>query len=157
VDARRGLRFEYVGFDLEPELNRVVCRYRLDDRDFREVIGFPGGGDWSQPAVLEAARLLFLLTGVSYYKAGAPALIDLGATALTDTERRFLRQYYLEGLGEFGYRNQLDLSDLRIEAPTRKPSGPVGYHSVEGRPLVPFGGGVDSIVSVELIRKRADD
>ena len=35
VDSRRGLRFEYVGFDLEPDLNRVVCRYRLDQRDFQ--------------------------------------------------------------------------------------------------------------------------
>jgi UDP-N-acetyl-alpha-D-muramoyl-L-alanyl-L-glutamate epimerase len=102
VDSRRGLRFEYVGFDLEPDENRVVCRYRLDDRDFREVISFPGGGDWSQPAVEEAARLLFLLTGVSYYKAGAPPVIDLGGTPLTATEQRFLRKYYLEGLGEFG-------------------------------------------------------
>src|SRR5687767_12580490 len=91
VDARRGLRFEYVGFDCEPEANRVVCRYRLvgpvadatpekseTSWDFQEVITFPGGGDWSQPAVTAAARLLFLLTGVSYYKAGAPPVIDLG-------------------------------------------------------------------------------
>jgi hypothetical protein len=157
VDSRRGLRFEYVGFDLEPDRNRVVCRYRLDERDFREVISFPGGGDWSQPAVREAARLLFLLTGVSYYKAGAPPVIDLGDTALTATEQRFLRQYYLEGLGEFSYRNDLDLSDLKIEAPTLVRAHPVGYQPADGRPLVPFGGGVDSIVSVELIRGQADD
>jgi hypothetical protein len=157
VDSRRGLRFEYVGFDLEPDLNRVVCRYRLDQRDFREVISFPAGGDWSQPAVEAAARLLFLLTGVSYYKAGAPPVIDLGGTALTATEQRFLRQYYLEGLGEFAYRNDLDLSDLKIEATTLVRERPAGYHPADGRPLVPFGGGVDSIVSVELIRKQADD
>jgi len=157
VDARRGQRFEYVGFDLEPDQNRVVCRYRLDERDFREVISFPGGGDWSQPAVAEAARLLFLLTGVSYYKAGAPPVIDLGRTALTGTELRWLREYYLEGLGEFGYRNGLDLSDLKIEAPVLVREAPVGYRPADRRPLVPFGGGVDSIVSVELIRKRADD
>jgi UDP-N-acetyl-alpha-D-muramoyl-L-alanyl-L-glutamate epimerase len=176
VDARRGLRFEYVGFDCEPEANRVVCRYRLvgpvaqaspdasatpdttvTSWDFCEVITFPGGGDWSQPAVTQAARLLFLLTGVSYYKAGAPPVIDLGTTALTATELGFLREYYLEGLGEFGYRNNLDLSDLTIEAPTLVRTAPAGYQPSDGRPLVPFGGGVDSIVSVELIRKRADD
>ncbi len=157
VDSRRGLRFEYVGYDLEPEQNRVVCRYRLDGRDFREVIAFPDGGDWSQPAVTEAARLLFLLTAVSYYKAGAPPVIDLGDTALTATELRFLRMFYLEGLGEFSYRNDLDLSDLKIEAPTLVREGPAGYSPTEGRPLIPFGGGVDSIVSVELIRQGSDD
>jgi hypothetical protein len=161
MDARRGRRFEYVGFQLEPEHNRVVCRYRLDgpevSTEFGEVISFPGGGDWSQPAVAEAARLLFLLTGVSYYKAGAPPVIDLGTTALTDVELRFLREYYLEGLGEFGYRNDLDLSDLEIVAPRLVRAGPVEYTCVDGRPLIPFGGGVDSIVSVELIRKLAGD
>jgi hypothetical protein len=157
TDSRRGRRFEYAGFDLEPERNRVVCRYRLDGREFREVISFPGGGDWSQPAVAAAARLLFLLTGVSYYKAGAPAVIDMGTTALTGTERRFLREFYLEGLGEYAYRNGLDLSDLRIEGPELVRDGPVGYTGGDGRALIPFGGGVDSIVTVELIRKRADD
>lgn len=164
VDARRALRFEYVGFDLDPDLNRVTCHYRLEGlagsdsiRDFHEVISFPGGGDWTQPAVAEAARLLFLLTGVSYYKAAAPALIDLGTTALTATELLFLRAYYLEGLGEFGYRNGLDLSDLKFETQTLERPGPVGYRPTDGRPLIPFGGGVDSIVSVELIRKRVDD
>jgi hypothetical protein len=101
--------------------------------------------------------LLFLLTGVSYYKAGAPPVVDLGATALTATELTWLREFYLEGLGEYGYRNQLDLSDLQIVAPTLVRDGPVGYAATDGRPLVPFGGGIDSIVSVELIRKQADD
>jgi UDP-N-acetyl-alpha-D-muramoyl-L-alanyl-L-glutamate epimerase len=157
VDAMRARRFEYVGFDLEPQNDRVVCRYRLDDRDFREIVAFPGGGDWARPAVPAAARLLFLLTGVSYYKAGAPPVIDLGPTALTATERAFLREFYLEGLGEFAYRNQLDLSDLQIVAPVKQPESPVAYRPEPGRPLVPFGGGVDSIVSVELIRPRSDD
>jgi len=164
LDPRRGLRFEYVDFVLEPEHDQVTCRYRLvgtestteSRTEFREVISFPAGGDWSQPAVVEAARLLFLLAGVSYYKAGAPPLVDLGTTALTGTEVSFLRAYFLQGLGEFGYRNDLDLSDLQIVAPTLVRSGPVDYRPVDGRPLIPFGGGVDSIVSVELVRGLTD-
>ena len=56
---------------------------------------------------------------MSYYKTAAPAVIDLGDTAVTDTERAFLRSFYLDGLAEFGYRNGLDLSGLRIEGPSR--------------------------------------
>ena len=115
MTAARAAVFTYAGFDVDAAGNRVVCRYRLDGREFREEIGFPGGGDWTQPAVVEAARLLYLLAGVSYYKAGAPPVIDLGDTAVTETERAFLRGYYLDGLGEFAYRNGLDLSGLRID------------------------------------------
>ncbi|WP_298797611.1 hypothetical protein [uncultured Pseudonocardia sp.] len=153
----RAGRFTYVGFDVEPELDRVTCRYRLDEREFREEITFPGGGDWAQPAVVEAARLLFLLSGVSYYKAGAPPVIDLGDTAVTPLERSFLLSYHLDGLGEFAHRNGLDISDLRIEGPTLTRPAPTPYTPKPGRPLIPFGGGLDSIVTVELVRPRGDD
>jgi UDP-N-acetyl-alpha-D-muramoyl-L-alanyl-L-glutamate epimerase len=149
--------FTYVGFDLDPPRNAVVCRYRLDDRDFREEFTFPGGGDWAQPAVAEAARLLFLLAGVSYYKAGAPPVIDLGSTAVTATERAFLRGYYVDGLGEFAHRNDLDLTGVEIVGPELHRPAPVRYEPAAGRPLIPFGGGLDSIVSVELVRAGAPD
>jgi hypothetical protein len=154
---RRGEVFQYLGYDLDPTHNRLVCRYRLDGRDFREDITFPGGGDWRAPAVAESARLVFLLAAVSYYKAGAPPVIDLGDTAVTDAERAFLREFYLEGLGEYAYKNRLDLSDLTLTGPRLDRAAPVEYAPEAGRPLVPFGGGMDSIVSVELIRPRAKD
>ena len=49
-----------------------------------------------------AARLVFLLSGVSYYKTAAPRAIDFGETgALTGTEEAFLHEFYLQGLAEF--------------------------------------------------------
>jgi hypothetical protein len=156
-EPQRAERFTYVGFEIEPEADRVVCRYRLDEQDFAEVVGFPGGGDWSSPAVTEAARLLFLLTGVSYYKAGAPPVVDLGETALTATELEFLRDFYLDGLGEFAYRNGIDLRGLEFVAQPLKRNHTAEYQPRQKSPLVPFGGGVDSIVSVELIRPFAEN
>jgi hypothetical protein len=153
----RAAVFSYVGYDVDPAAGQLVCRYRLDGTDFREEFTFPAGGDWAQPAADAAARLLFLLAGVSYYKAGAPPVIDLGTTAVTDRERAFLREFYLEGLGEFAYHLRLDLSDLRIVGPTLERAAPVPYDAAAGRPLVPFGGGMDSIVSVELLRPRVED
>jgi hypothetical protein len=149
--------FRYDGYRLDPPRNTLTCHYSLGARRFTEQVSFPGGGAWPAPAVDAAARLVFLLAGVSYYKTAAPGVIDLGDTAVTDAERAFLASFYLEGLGEFGYRNGLDLSGLRIEGP-RRPEPPGGPGSVPpvpgGRPLVPFGGGIDSIVTVELVRQH---
>ena len=113
-----------------------------------------------------AARLVFLLAGVSYYKTAAPPVIDLGGTALTETELAFLREFYLQGLGEFAYRNALDLSGIVLVSGTTAPEPPRSrgsrppYPPAPGRPkgraLVPFGGGIDSIVVVERIRRLAD-
>lgn len=152
--------FRYAGYRLLPQERRLVCDYSLGPWRFREEFRFPGADrpdGWAEPAADAAARLVFLLAGISYYKTHAPAVVDLGDTALTDAERDFLRSYYLDGLGEFGYRNGLDLSGLRIDGPTLARRQPAGYEPQPGRPLIPFGGGVDSITTVELIRDRAGD
>ncbi len=81
-------RFAYDDFRINAAANQLICTYRLDEWEFTETVALPNGGDWSQPAVRQAARLVFLLAGVSYYKAGAPPVIDLGRHAVTDTEVR---------------------------------------------------------------------
>jgi UDP-N-acetyl-alpha-D-muramoyl-L-alanyl-L-glutamate epimerase len=156
---QRGEVFRYESFAVDPGQGLLTCRYSLDGRDFSERVTLSLGPRWDTPAARAAARLVFLLAGVSYYKTAAPPVIDLGDTALTDLERAFLRDFYLQGLGEFAYRNALDLTDLRIDAavrPIQPIPGSVGHTAAAPRALVPFGGGIDSIVSVEHVRRRAD-
>ncbi|MEP7022895.1 MAG: endonuclease domain-containing protein [Actinomycetota bacterium] len=171
--------FQYLGFDLDPAAGMLTCRYSTGERSFAERVSFAADGRWAAPETLAAARLVFLLAGVSYYKTTAPSVIDLGSTAVTDAERDFLRSFYLDGLGEFAYRNELDLSGLRIEGPAAGGPGAGGLLDARGllgagaggagaggaaagdaaeprRPLVPFGGGIDSIVTVEAVRRHTD-
>lgn len=160
--------FEYVGYQVHPESSRLVCRYRIGAEEFVEEFGFPAGGDWGSDAAAEAVRWLFLLAGVSYYKTSAPAVIDLGDVPVSDEDRAFLRDYYLHGLGEFAYRlgehhpdafpDGLDLSDLTLvggRTSTRPATPPAPRTGL--RPLIPFGGGLDSIVSVAMLAGRVDD
>jgi len=164
--------FRYEGFATDSERGLLTCRYSLDGREFTERVSLAPGPAWDDAAAQAAARIVYLLAGVSYYKAGAPPVIDLGDTALTERELAFLREFYRSGLGEYAYRNGLDLSDLRIEAPT-VPAGSAGPAAPTGpgsdapapadeaprglRPLIPFGGGIDSIVTVEGVRARTGD
>ena len=173
--ARRGQEFRYESYRLDPASGLLSCRYSLDGQAFEERVTFSSPGPvprWDSPAVAAAARLIFLLAGVSYYKTAAPPVISMGGTALTPRERAFLRAFYLDGLGEFGYRNGIDLSGLRIEGPEAEQipaagtgpagTGPAGPGPAQPpaagtrRALVPFGGGIDSIVTVELVRDHAD-
>jgi hypothetical protein len=102
-------------------------------------------------------RILFLMAGVSYYKATAAPIIDLGELVTTQAEREFLTGYYINGLGEFAYRNGLNLSALVVDGPDAPTSPPVRYEPKPGRPLIPFGGGIDSIVTVKAITNRHTD
>ncbi len=155
----RGSAFRYAGFGIDAERGVLSCRYELDGREFTERVTLPAGPRWHTEAARAAARLVFLLAGVSYYKTAAPPVVDFGETALTDAEHAFLREFYLQGLGEFAYRHALDLSSLRFEARRASPAGthpPLGSPLGQRRVLVPFGGGIDSIVTVERVRRRAD-
>ena len=155
---RRGTVFRYESYEIDAGAGLLSCRYSVDGLRFEERFTLNPDGRWDAPAVRAAARLVFLLAGVSYYKTAAPPVIDLGATAVTDTERAFLREYYLQGLGEFAYQNKIDLTPLRIEGPVAPAPGRSAAAPAPGQPraLVPFGGGIDSIVTVEQVRQRAD-
>jgi hypothetical protein len=154
----RGSVFRYENWAADEQLGILTCRYSLDGREFTERVTLAPGPRWHTEAARAAARLVFLLAGVSYYKTAAPPVIDLGPTALTEAELAFLREFYLQGLGEFAYRNTLDLTPLRIEARLADEQAPgrPAPQQPQQRALVPFGGGIDSIVVVERVRRLAD-
>ncbi len=155
----RGRVFRYGDWAVDAERGVLSCGYSVDGREFTERVALAPGPRWHTEAARAAARLVFLLAGVSYYKTAAPPVIDLGQTALTEAELAFLREFYLQGLGEFAYRNALDLTSLRIEARQADATHNVGPQEPTGqaqRALVPFGGGIDSIVVVERVRRLAD-
>jgi hypothetical protein len=157
VDHRQpqSTRFRYAGFAIDEQRGEVACRYLLDDRPFVERIAVAGPGEWGSPGVAEAARLVYLLAGVSYYKAGAPPVIELADTPVREGEVDFLRDFYRFGLGEFAYRNGLRVAPALTGG---RPAGaPAAGRADPERPLVPFGGGIDSIVTVEWVRRVARD
>ncbi len=151
--------FRYVDADFDRARGRLRCRYALDDVAFEELVTFEGTGARRDADGLDVAiRLVFLLAGISYYKAAAPSRVAV-PSGLQPTERALLEAFYLDGLGEFAFRNGLDLRGLTFDAPHREPAGPfeVSLAPASQRPLIPFGGGIDSIVTVEGVRPNATD
>ena len=149
--------FRYRDYAADADRGVLTCRYELNGREFTERVTLSPGEQWHTQEARAAARLVFLLSGVSYYKTAAPPVIDLGETTLTQAEEAFLREFYLQGLAEFAYRNHLDLTSLSLQA-QRAPDQAATPPTPPGplRALVPFGGGIDSIVTVEQVRRRAD-
>src|SRR5580658_398175 len=94
-------QFRYDGFAIDRASGTIDCSYSTHTRAFTESFAFGPDGDWDGPALVAAARLLFLLAGVSYYKTTAAPVIDLGSNPTSAAERAFLRRYYVHGLGEF--------------------------------------------------------
>src|SRR5947207_3671899 len=114
MSGPRGSVFRYRDYAVDAERGVLTCRYELDGREFTERVTLFPSEQWHTEQARAAARLVFLLSGVSYYKTAAPPVIDFGTTALTQAEEPFLREFYLQGLAEFAYRNNLDLSGISL-------------------------------------------
>ena len=97
-------------------------------------------------------RLIFLLAGVSYYKAFAPRRLVCRAFALDGDTAAFVETVYREGLGEFAYRNNIDLSD-RINFAASGHAAAAQSLNLDETICIPVGGGKDSTVSIEVLRQ----
>ena len=149
---RRAELFRYVGLDVTPDTLTAI--YELDGRTFVETVTFEGVKSLEAPAVVALAQLWYLVAGLSYYKAGAARRIDVGTTPLGTHGRRLFKAALSDGLGEFAYRNQIQLSDVTIEG--REGVEPFEPFVDTERVLTPFGGGLDSVVTVEKLRGLVD-
>ena len=155
VTRERATLFRYLGFSIEGA--SLVGRYQLDDVEFIERIDFEGIDSMERVGVRGLAQLWYVAAGLSYYKAGAARTVDLADLVLGERSRHFIEACFLNGLGEFSFRNELDLADVRYVG-GREPSWApaVGAHLDLERVLIPFGGGIDSVVSVEMLSPSLD-
>ena len=154
-DAIAAFRFVRCGF--EPATGVAQLVYAFDDGpEMIETITVPGAPfalEGERVAAVERAlRLLHLIAGVSYYKAAVPPEIRIESYDIDADTAALLELIYLNGLGEFAYRNGLDLHG-RIRFPHRDnveaaaPAVGLREHA-----LVAIGGGKDSLVSIEALR-----
>lgn len=154
-DAIRAFRFVRCGFDAATGVAQLV--YAFDDGpELIETVTVPGAPfklDAQRTAAVERAlRLLHLITGVSYYKAAVPPEIRIESYAIDADTAALLTLIYENGLGEFAYRNGLNLHG-KIRFPHGEMADPTAPAvGLREHALVAIGGGKDSLVSIEALR-----
>lgn len=104
-------------------------------------------------------RMLFslgMVESISYWKCACPKKLVVKCGQLSDQQQSWWKKLYYNGLGEFMYRNGIsismeDLLELSCESGSDQPlHDPKTYSGV----LVPVGGGKDSVVSLEVLKKE---
>jgi len=157
-DAIRAFRFTGCAFDPATGVARLA--YAFDDSpELVETVTIPGApfdlDATRATAVSRALRLLHLVAGVSYYKAAVPPAIEVEGEPLDAETATLLERIYRNGLGEFAYRNGIDLTGRTRFPATRvaAPAAPTISPPLSGGgALVAIGGGKDSLVSIEALR-----
>ena len=153
-DAIRAFRFVRCAFDAHTGVAQLA--YAFDDGpELVETISLPGApfalDEARAAAAQRALRLLHLVAGVSYYKAAVPGQIRIEGEPIDAATATLLATVYINGLGEFAYRNGLDLRD-RIRFPHSGEAPPAPTLGLREHALVAIGGGKDSLVSIEALR-----
>ncbi|AOY62327.1 UDP-N-acetyl-alpha-D-muramoyl-L-alanyl-L-glutamate epimerase [Xanthomonas citri pv. glycines] len=143
LDVQTGVATLVYAFDQGPELVETVA-----------VPGAPFVLEGAQAtAVQQGLRLLHLIAGVSYFKAAVPPNIAIDSYSIDAETAALVESVYLHGLGEFAYRNGLNLHGkihfpVAAQASDAAPAVGLREHA-----LVAIGGGKDSLVSIEALRQ----
>jgi len=149
--------FRFIDRELDAR-GHVTLRYALD-----EAIFFVEQFDLPVPAgrVPEADRdrvdgllsLLHWVAGVSYFKTALPPSVLCESGTPTPDAAALLDALYSEGLAELAYTNSLaGLPRPRFPSAPAPVQAPVS-DDAPSRVLVPVGGGKDSAVALEIVRR----
>jgi hypothetical protein len=151
----RARSFAYRDVVVDAATATITCSYACDGVEFREVATFDEDVDLAAPGAETAAVLYHMLAGLSYYKAFAARRIELGGLDAGVATLALLAGALHGGLGEYAFRNDLDLDDVEISGAA--PGRQVALPASERGPLVPFGGGIDSIVTATELANDPDE
>lgn len=153
--ARQASCFSFSDYQYDSATGEATLSYDVDGRVLQEKITFPWA-PWPvdasrQAAFFQALELLHLIAGISYYKAGLARHINVGDSKIDLLKADFLNELYMQGLAEFAYVNQLDLSGL-MKFETNIDEAPGGNDTdLPERALVAMGGGKDSLVCLQML------
>ncbi|HEY6736874.1 MAG TPA: endonuclease domain-containing protein [Candidatus Saccharimonadia bacterium] len=153
--------FRFIDVVFDESRQAAIMRYALDDEiTLTDEVAFtfePADG-YNRAALERVLRSLWLVNGVSYYKAAMAPQLDVRAAELTPAEAEFLSRTYRLGLGQLCYENQLSLDRVaRFMAADGAVARPVSLAGQSGGSLVGLGGGKDSLVSTTLLDGAGED
>jgi len=150
--------FRFGRYRYDPPTGEVSLGYFIDSGpELVETLIFPHA-PWPpdpsrQAAFQQALNLLHLVAGVSYYKAAVPPEVKFDGPAPNHVLASFLTRLYVDGLAEFAFVNQLDIAG-RLHFPADDCATPEPQDLLlPERALVAMGGGKDSLVGLDLMRR----
>lgn len=150
--------FRFLGREIDDE-GGVSLRYGLDDEiEFVERFDLPAGtrvSDADRERVDGILSLLHWTAGVSYYKTATPPSVETGPVPPAVAE--LLDALYSEGLGEFAFTNQLPALPRPQFPVAGEAPGAAPLSGSAERALVPIGGGKDSAVALEIVRRAGGE
>ena len=151
--------FEYVAYHYREEADglRLWFDFRMGDVGFHPTAIVERRPFLDFNVDIEAIVFnIGMVELVSYWKCACPPTVKVLCGSLSDEQVTFWRKLYWNGLGEFYYTNGIDETPAVFMQVSCEPGGrSSAFHIIQNtdKYLVPIGGGKDSVVTLELLRR----
>lgn len=154
--------FRFVSCRYDEENAEVSLEYAYDDvYSFTEKIKFHQAktilNEEEKEAIKKIIFFMHMACGISYYKAFVPEKILVESGELSQDQALFFEEFYEKGLGEFAWRNGLNLKGKihfpYSDNPTSVQASPL---FLSDKTAVPVGGGKDSNVVIETLKAHGE-
>ena len=144
--------FKQYGFN--PQNQSASFTYSYDNELFftEKLIFDSGKNEFNAKCLDLSLRNLFLMVGVSYYKAYLAEEIVIEPFSIDKKTADFFSKTYQKGLREFFYENKIPI-DTQISFPYELYLKSPNIICESDGLLVGIGGGKDSLVSLEILQK----
>ena len=158
--------FEYNSYSINDEGKEIVIRYFFDIpglAEFKPVIRIAKKDfKWNNIKSNRTRAIVFYLgmvEAISYFKATCSPRFVVNCGHLTNDQKAWFKKLYYLGLGEFRYRNGIEIDQkdfvdfisygmpINVEETTPDTKGWI----------VPVGGGKDSVVTLSLLKEHKED
>ena len=150
--------FCFENYSFNKKTKEVILKYSFDSEVFfEEKLKFNFDIKNFDGELLDRVLFgLWVVSGVSYYKAYLPEKIEFKKGGLDKFQSSFFEKTWRNGLGEFFYINKIDFRDL-IKFPISNEINIPPVESDLSGLVVPLGGGKDSLTTVSLLEEKGED
>lgn len=160
--------FLYKNYSLTRDDNNIYISYDFETAGlttFRPEIridttNLPIINDFDSPLGKKIIFNLGMVEAVSYLKATCSPEMRVGCGFIDEEDKLWWKKLYFGGLGEFFYKNNINAdfdSFLTISCAEKKDEEQSGKINLGNTNIVPVGGGKDSAVTAEIIKKSHPD
>ena len=152
--------FIYHGFDIVPESRGVKIVYNFETvglTKFHPYWVVPGSAiDLEDDAMVEFIFSIGMVELISYWKATCSPSVKVECSYLSETQKKWWKKLYFNGLGEFFYTNGIETdidSFMRIDSQSESQveKRAITHDEELSGCMIPVGGGKDSIVTLHIL------
>lgn len=159
-------RFVYEGYHYGAEAEGLRLRFdfRMGDVEFHPTALIEARPflDFNRADIDWIVFNIGMVELVSYWKCACPPTVEVRCGSLTAEQTAFWKKLYWNGLGEFFYTNGISTNSSEFmevcggECAMGSTRGPQ-LSTTSTQYLVPIGGGKDSVVTLELLRRAGKE